>query len=628
MADVNIQVRASGGARLRQVFRGTVSEARRADRAITDSNRRAQRAIRNESTRTSRQRTTDARRATQQTVRGFRAESQAAARLERERARSSRARERERRRAPGGLGRLPFGGGVGTAVTGFAAGGIAAATGAVLGAINQTLQNLTAATQQIAGAQGFQGVGQRAVTAQNFGVELTRLTSEVGAVRGLDLEQQAELARDLQEQILGVAQATNQEPGALLEAMRTIQTEFGEFDFGRENLQALAEEAQRSGDDLNDLARFAGQFQRQFGQQDVGQLFDITAQAGLTSSLTTGAFAANFAGVSGVFRSAVDPRGQQSSEQLLRDFVAISNAVRTGTGDAATASTQTRGLLFALSDPGTLRRIERATGRRGGRRVRLGDYRDEEGRLDLSGFFSALSQNRNFRSLEDISQAVPNIRAAAGLNTILQREREGSASSFSRLQSVSQAAGSRLRSQELNRVSNTEQQRQLAVGIGTQVQGIRGVEEVSGRSRIASATQARLQAEGLGGETIAGFENTINALAAATQSSPALRSLVERVGGAQAPQGGFLGTIAEAETAARGGSRGILPALAQALREDREATARGQTKTAGPKGGTAAFDNTQIDRLQGAIRQGAAQGVRDALEGSDRTSGGPAARGS
>lgn len=573
----------------------------------------------------------------QRTARGviqsFRGEGREFERVARQELESARRVARERGRGGRG-GRSQLGGSSGLAsrfaarLAPVAAGATALAT--VVSTLQSVAQNLAAVTNAVATAAGGQDVGQRTVTAQNFGVELTRLTSEIGAVQGLGLEEQAVLAQNLQREILDVAQATGQEPGALLQSLRTLQTEFGQFDFGRRNLAALAQEASRSGDEMEDLARFAGQTNQQFGEIPVDNLFNVAAQAGLTSSLTTGAFAQNFAGISGVFRSAVDPNGNASPEDLSREFIAVANAVRTGTGDAATASTQTRGLLFALSDQQTQSRIALATGgtqaRRGGPiqgGIQVGDFRDSEtGRLDLGGLFTALSENENFQSLESIGGAVPNVRAAAALNTILQRQREGGDRSFTALRDVSAESGAELRGTGIERVLATDFFRQKAIANQGIREGIENVGERSATARLASQTQENLRGSGVLGGVLAGFESPVNLLSGVVGTNSPLADFLLSVDSInprreRTSEGfglglpGFTvggGEFRDREQGERGAVDGILPAFVEAIQQQRDA-------------------QPSADQIRTAVREGATQGIRDGLAGQDaRTSGGPASR--
>lgn len=641
-ADIVINVRARGDDRVNRMVRGVVSSARRADRDIARSAQTTERSIERSQRRTSRERERASNRTRRVVIEGYRREGREFERVARQELESTRRVQRERRRLSGRGGRgrgsrLDSTSGVGISAASVAARFAPAALGAaaihqVTNILSEVAQNLANVTNAVQANAGGQDVGQRTVTAQNFGVELTRLTSEIGAVQGLDLEEQNRLAQDLQREILDISQATGQEPGELLQSLRTMQTEFGQFDFGRRNLRALAEEASRSGDEMEDLARFAGQTNQQFGEIPVDQLFNVAAQAGLTSSLTTGAFASNFAGISGVFRSAVDPQGNASSEELSRDFIALANTVRTGTGDAATASTQTRGLLFALSDQQTQQRIALATGGqvqgRGANRrvvggVQAADFRDTEtGRLDLNAYFQALSEEENFQSLEAIGGAVPNVRAAAALNTVLQRQREGGDRSFSSLRNVSAESGAQLRETEIDRVLATDYFRQKAIANQGIAEGIQNVGERSQTTRLAARTQEVLRGSGLFGEYAAGaLEGPINLLSETVGTQGTLSDLLVSSRGinpayrdptaAERARGVTERQEREGVNPQIAQLLGFRPALVEAIIQQRQA----DNAVANP------------DQIRTAVREGASQGIREGLAGQDaRSSGGPTTR--
>lgn len=646
--EIEIKIKATGSERVRRITAGIVTGAKRADKAVSRSSRQSAQSQQRDAQESARIQKRASRDTLRQRQRDIDAERRAFDGMTRSQIASARRRQREQSQAS----RTRRGGARGSFVSGalgrFAPAAMGtAAFAAIASSLSEVVQNLTNVTNAVAAATGAQDIGQRTVSAQEFEVELTRLTSEVGASRGgaLDLEGQAEMAAELQAQILSVARATNQEPGQLLGALRTLQTEFGAFDFGVQNLRALALEATRSGDSLTELARFAGQTNRQFGDIDVDTLFNLSAQAGLTSSLTTGDFAENFAGISGVFRAAADPMGAADSATLVRDFVALANTVRTGTGDAATAATQTRGLLFSLANQDTQNRIALATGGvegAGGRiagGVQLEAFKDEQGRVDLSGFFNALSEAEGFRSLEAISAAVPNIRAAAALNTVLSRQREGGAASFTGLQGVSEAAGGALRAGGIRRILGTGQARQKAVSIQGQIEGIGGAEERGGRAFVASRAQESFRGQGMFGEFVSGFDSLFNVLGAVASTEAgegAIRGLtaINETGvstrfGATQVATSALGPIGSGVGGLLLGLEAVGPVLDSILTARTEQRA-GVKQTAAGKSAPArtTMDPSTINAIGTSVRTGAEAGIRAVLGGNDgnRGSGGPVAR--
>src|SRR5690606_6957068 len=144
----------------------------------------------------------------------------------------------------------------------------------------------------------------------------------------------------------------------------TLQTEFSAFDFGRQNLRALGDEATRTGTDVQQLARFAGLVRQQFGDIDVSTMLDIAAQGGRQGALSPEQLSGEFASQVCVFRSPADPNKTQSSEALFRQFVATANVVRSSGLNPAESATATQNMLAALADEDVQARIALATGGR------------------------------------------------------------------------------------------------------------------------------------------------------------------------------------------------------------------------------------------------------------------------
>lgn len=388
----------------------------------------------------------------------------------------------------------------------------------VLGGIVSRMQEVASA---VGAAAGRQGLGERTASAQQFELGLTRLADEVYA----DLapaERRREVA-ELREELLRVAEATRQSPGDLLESLTGLQSEFSAFAWGRQNLRAIADEATRTGSEMQSLSRFVALTRQQFGDIDAGRAFDIVTQAGLQGAVTPEALASEFAPILGTFGSVVDRNQSMSAEARLRQFTAMANVVRSGGVEPAVAATQMRSLLAALDEREVQEDIALATGgrirgRRRDRRtgqthriiqggVQLSQFTDSNGAIDLAGFFEALSERQDFAGIGTIQGTVGRIEAAQALNTILQRQRDETTrgdenATFRELTDADAEAGRAVRDRGLTNVRGTDFMVARADAVRGQVEGIRNVSR-SREANVANVAETGLQSQGLLGEILA-----------------------------------------------------------------------------------------------------------------------------
>lgn len=582
MADRDLRVRlsAEGESKVKQAIDGTAQKARQSAREQAKASREAaqaaERAAREKlraEERAAKQSAAAARKAAQERARADQAATKAAAdavrkgeaekRREFERTRREQERqERRRQRTIAQMGGFDRGATPGrapfdlprrrSAFGGMDASGLAARFGpAAMGGfalvglermLSAFVQQQSALLAAVGQRAGVQDVPERQVSGMDFQLGLTRLGGEV--LEGDPEEQRRQLAA-IQAEILAVAEASNQEPGQLLTALQTLQTEFAAFDFGRRNLRALGDEATRVGADVQVLARFAGlaRQQLQLGDMPADRMFDIASEAGLSGAIDPETLAREFAPIIGTFGSVVDREQSLDPEQRLRQFIALSNVVRSGGAEPAVAATQMRSLLASLDQRDVQEEIALATGgrvrgRRRDRRtgethriisggVQLSQFTSEDGAIDLAGFFEALAERREFAGIGAIQGAVGRIEAAQALNTILQRERDEAAgiednATFRELVNVDAAAGAARRSVNLANVRSTELMRAREQGIAGQIEALHSLKA---RSQVSGLTlQEALRERGFTGEMLAGNATTMT-LGTAALSSPLARVL-------------------------------------------------------------------------------------------------------
>lgn len=504
--EARIRVTTTGEQRVLRMLRGIVSASRRAEHDVASAHQQAeheqeradQAAVRStrraeEARRRERRRTSDEQR------HSIDAEL-------REVERSARQRRRQRvesiRAGEIGGARVGPGGPSGFSQMATAAAGLVS-VGAVLSGVRDAIgvygANLERVSSALASAGGVQDLGQRTVTAQEFERNLERLGGEVLAPNLTD-QQTTEELQAIQNEINQIALATNQEPGALLEALANLQTEFSAFEFGRRNLRAMAEESQRLGMDIADVARFAGLVNQQMGELDTGRMMDITAQAGLQGALDPASLSHEFAGQLGLFQTFADPNHSASSEENFRSFVATANTLQTSGLSPAENATLMQNMMASLSDRRVQGRIRRASG------VDIRSFRNEEGRLDVGGFVEALQASGRFNDFETIRGAVHDQQATQALNVLISARSRNIAdpennADIRELEQVDAVAGAAFRERNLGRIQRTAAERMAHIGVQSQVEGQMSNRDVAGE--LAAGTGENLRAMGPLGEIMA-----------------------------------------------------------------------------------------------------------------------------
>lgn len=552
MADreLTVRLRARGDSEVRRVVRGVTSDVRKASTEQTRAAQQAGRAqqeiakrtgakVREEQARALAAHKATERERLRETERTERARIAAARRAVREAARDE---ERSRRRSTG-RGR---GAGVGDQV-GDLVGRVGAdlVSSGLRAVVDRFVAQLTEVSDAVSSAAGRQGIGERTATAQQFRLGLTRLGGEVFG--GVPAEQRAEQLAQVEQEINRIALATNQEPGALLDALQLLQTEFSAFEFGRDNLRALGEEASRTGTDVQQLARFAGLVRQQFGELDTSRIFDVVAQGGLQGALSPEQLSGEFANQLGLFRSFADPNGRSDPEQLLRQFVASANVIRSSGASPAESATLMQNLASSLSDRRVQQRIAARTG------VRMSRFRDREGRLDLAGYVEALAARPNFGSLESLRSTIGDQQASLALNALIMRQRDEATrgddnATLRELQSVSAESGGAMRTANLRDVMGTSFMAEKGLAVQGLVAGIREETGQSGVAYHANAVRTALEDQavgGVGGQLIAGTPG-LSHLASFLGNAPGLGDLLrsDTVQGMALTGEGYLGPLA------------------------------------------------------------------------------------
>lgn len=533
MADrrATVRIGTEGEQRVMRMLRGIVAQSRRSSRDMARDHARGEAEERRAEDRT----VEHTRRAEETKRREARRTADEARRLHagevREAERSAQMQARARRSARGAGGpagpigprarraRGGGGGGFGEDLAGSI--GIPMSVGAVIGSFgavaDRFIQNLVRVTNAMESAAGVEDIGQRTVSAQDFQRNLERIGGEVFA--GQDTAEYERNLAAVQNEINAIALATNQSPGQLLEALSGLQTEFSAFEFGRENLQAMAEEAQRTGSDIETIARFAGRLRQTFGEMETGRALDIAAQAGLQGALTPRELGEEFAGETGLFQTFVDPSRSATPEENFRTFTATANVLRQGAPNAAEAATDMRNMFTSLSHTRVQGNIEEASG------VDINDFRDAQtGRLDIGGFVEALQGSGRFGNLETIIDAVGDQQASRALNTLIQARTQNLAdpenhADIRELEAVSAESGENMRRRNLARVQATSAEQAVAVATATQVEGIQSLDRRADPALVAMATRERLQRQGPVGEVLASSDYLMSAVGAVADSS-------------------------------------------------------------------------------------------------------------
>lgn len=359
---------------------------------------------------------------------------------------------------------------------GLATAGVAAAIRVAttsLDAITTRLETITAA---VGSRAGVQDVGARTATAQDFELNLARASGEF--FQGVDPEERARQMAALTDEINHVAVAAGQSPTELLDVLNTMQQQFSQFDVGRRDLQSIADEAQRTGADMQTLATFVGILNQQLGETapTAERAFDIMAQGGLQGAITPESFAEEWGGSLGQFSSRTGLQG----EDALRQLSALANVIRPGARSDAEAATQTRAFLDSLGDVHTRERIREATG---GRQVGTGSRRHWEGgtqafradgTVDVMQLIADLAPVQGIGSTNSVFHRTEALQAVSSL-TRAQRG-EGTAPSVADLVGVDAATASARRAEDLARVHGTSAFESKQIAVQGQVEGIQQLE--------------------------------------------------------------------------------------------------------------------------------------------------------
>jgi hypothetical protein len=615
--ELKVSVRPEGAERVLRMLRGIVTTARRADRDIARSRGEGTRAATREAQRTedvarrseetkrreARRTTEDHRRQLQSRSR----EEQRAARAQERSARSGRsrdaARRSERSRGFGGAASEAFGAlGVPTSFGG--------AANSLMAVMQSIVQNFERVSDALDAQAGVQDTGQRTVTAQQFELGLVRLGGEVFG--GQSAEERARSLEEVKNEINAIATATNQSPGALLDALSGLQTEFSAFEFGRQNLRAMAEEAQRTGTDMATIARFAGLVNQQFGEMDTSRLLDITAQGGLQGALSPDALASNFAGGLGLYASFVDPNQTGTAEDRYRGFLATANVLRqSGLDDAQTATLMPQ-MFAALSREEVQRNIRRSSG------VDINDFRDASGQLDMAGFVESLQSSGRFGDLETIQRAVGDQGASMALNTLVAARTRNltdpeNAADMRELMGVSAESGAAFRRTNLAEVQATAAERHRAIGVETEIEGQERMGERSDQAWFASEVGRKLEAQGGLSDALLNFGLVRQGLGALANSEVGQTVLGSEGARNSGDMSGWLATVLPQFWA----TDRLLGAGSQVVQQAAAQPGRGAAM---------ALDTASQDRLAQRIGQEVARANADVPNPQNRQPGGPQSR--
>jgi len=503
---LRVRIRTVGQESVTRAVRGITQGARRAQqeqqrssRATRDALVRSEREATREAQRSARARESMARREAQQRTRlaqqaareSARADAQAAReeqrnanevfrmrmRLHQQRIRAERRADQERQRSQ----RMR---------DGAVAAGSVAAVATVIAGVSSTLDAITARIETITAAigarAGVQDVGQRTASAQDFELQLARSSGEF--FQGVSPEERARQMADLANEINQVALASGQSPTELLNTLSGMQEQFSAFEYGRANLRAIADEAQRTGASMETLGQFVGVMNQQLGETapTADRAFSIMAEGGLQGAITPESFAQNFGGMLGQFQVSSGTSGEDS----LRQFMALANVIRPGAQTDAEAATQMHGLIAAMQSPRARSSIQEAMG---GHRVGRG--RDShfvggttafraDGTVDYAQLIQDMSTIENTSRGSGVAAALHAAGARDAMTSLTRAQRgEVSGPTFSEMMSVSAESADRRRAEDLARVHATTayQSRQMAV------QGeVEGIRQLPGRAKAGN----------------------------------------------------------------------------------------------------------------------------------------------
>lgn len=347
----------------------------------------------------------------------------------------------------------------------LAAGGIGMAAAAFTSALESMVARIDTITQAVSSHAGVQDLGQRTVTGEDFDLAMRRSASEF--FQGQSVEEQTASMGELQAEILGVAQASAQSPTALLNVLSTMQSELSQFDAGRANLASIANEATRTGAEMETLGRFVGVLNQQLGETapSADRAFDIMAMGGLHGAITPESFAENFGGMLGQFQVSSGLQG----EDALRQFMGLANAIRPGAQSDAEAATQMHGLIEALGTSRTRGHIADAFG------GRSSAFR-ADGTVDYMQLIRDMSTVEDSAEGLGVAEAFRNAGARDATISLTRAERgETTAPSADVLSRVSAEEGAAFRAQGLELVSAAPALASRRGGVSSEIEGIGGM---------------------------------------------------------------------------------------------------------------------------------------------------------
>lgn len=414
--------------------------------------------------------------------------------------------------------------GVAAGVTGA---GIAQATAAMNAYFDAMTQRIETLTSAVGGRAGVQDIGQRTATAQDFELQLARSSGEF--FQGMSPEERARQMSDLADEINRVAIASGQSPTELLNVLSTMQERFSAFGQGRRDLQAIADEAQRTGASMETLAEFVGIVGQQLGDTapTAQRTFDILAEAGLQGSVTPESFAENYGGLLGQFQSQTGLQG----EDALRQLLALANVVRPGAQSDSEAATQVHALMGSMGDQRTRDRLREATG---GHRVGHGASAHweggttaihDDGTIDYPQLIRDMSTVHGIGSTNEVFRR-SEARLAVDTLTRAQTAPTQNRPSVDQLISVDADAAARRRAEDIQRVHSTSAYTSRAIAVQGEVEGIQQLQP-----RVTTANEHLAFQEAVrqtGSEGLLGMLGSVPMLGEVVQQSiaPALAAMI------------------------------------------------------------------------------------------------------
>lgn len=430
----------------------------------------------------------------------------------------------------------------------------------VIGGLRDVLQTFVGRLEGIQASLGQRfgqrGIGENTANAAEVRLEATRLGNQVFS--DMAPEQRARETENLINEINAVAEATNQDPGVLLESLTGLQEEFSAFEYGRRNLHAMAAEATRTGSEMGELARFVGVLQHQLGETapDAQRVFDIMEMQGRQGAITPEQLARDFGGMFGTFTEMSGLRG----EDALRQFGALANALKTKDMTPAETATLMSNMFTALGNSPTRDALRIATG---GREVTRRNARGERETVTTGGT-TALREDGTIdflRLIEDMSTVNQigssdvvfrdsQARQAAGQLVSLQRRKAAGENVLTAADYVGVDAeqGFSYRNTGFNEVMQTDAMISRNQAISAQVEAIQNSEGRIKQSQVAQEFSNVAQAtDGIGGAIMSllddmGVDQLVGSIAR-DGSATGLRTAAKWTGGGQGWLSGSVGGI-------------------------------------------------------------------------------------